>query len=142
LRDHRDLVPQVSNVQLGNVDPIYLNRASHQLNYASQSHTDGRFSSSSATHNSNFLAWADCKCELAKHNLSVGAITKLNILKCNLALAGPLCFNLLRTYGSLLGRLLQIEDFLDVDHHSHEPVVATEHVHEPLHIRAVSEEDD
>jgi len=37
----------------------------------------------------------------------------------------------------LLGCLLQVEDFLDVDEHTHEPVEAAEPVHDPAHLAAV-----
>lgn len=142
LRDHRDLVPQICDVQLGDVDSIDLNLSSHQLDDTCQSHANSGFTGSSATHNSNLFTWADLEAELTKHNLSVRAIAQLNILELNLALTRPLCIWFISAFGFLLRGLLQIQDLLYVNHHALEPIEAAEQVHEPGHVLAVSEGDD
>ena len=75
------------------------------------------------------MAWADLKVKLTKHDIGVGTIAKLNVLELDLTLLGPFFFDLLFTYKFLLRSLLEVEYALNLDHHSHEMIQASEDVH-------------
>lgn len=122
LRDHRDLLPQIFQVKLGDVNSINLDVSTGELDNASQGHAEGRFSGTGTSHDSDLVTRLDLEAESVQDSLGVGAILELNIIELELSFGRPISRGLLSAFCDFLRDILEVEDALSLYSNPHEPV--------------------
>ena len=76
LCDNSHFVSHLGDIDVGDVDPVYRDLTSTNLNDTRQSKGNGGLPSASAANHSNFEARLDLECQVAQNKLSRGSVAK------------------------------------------------------------------
>ena len=146
LRDHRDLLTKVLQGDLCDVVAIDLDVALFELDDSGQGHGQGGLAGASAAAHSNLVAGFDLEVEASEHDVSVGAVSELDVVEGDGALCWPALALGLDWLGALLvllGDVVEVEDALGSREDASHVIEAVEEVLEPAKVlRPVEQEDE